>query len=103
MRGSGRFNYIATAELHKLADTRRDDCVLLAVAETHSVVQALAYLAIFGIGSIVGMVSLSVAISMPARLSLRHFGRVRAGLEAVLGSATIALGCWITLRVLAPR
>lgn len=77
--------------------------VLLAVGETRSVGHALVYLVIFGLGSIVGMLSLSLAISIPLRFSARGFGRLHSGLEGALGTATIVLGCWITLHVLTAR
>ncbi len=74
--------------------------VLLAAEATRSVGQALVYLAIFGMGSIVGMMTLSLAISVPFRFSAQRLGRLQHGLESVLGAATIALGGWIALRTL---
>ncbi|HEY2386989.1 MAG TPA: urease accessory protein [Candidatus Binatia bacterium] len=73
--------------------------VLVAVAETRSIPAAVAYLVLFGAGSILGMVALSLAISVPLRLSMRHLGALRFGLQGVLGSATIALGCWMALQL----
>jgi cytochrome c biogenesis protein CcdA len=75
--------------------------VLVAVAETRSLPAAVAYLALFGAGSILGMVALSLAISLPLRLSVRRLGALRLGLQGLLGSATIALGCWMALQVFA--
>lgn len=75
--------------------------VLVAVAETRSVPAAVAYLALFGAGSILGMVALSLAISLPLRLSVRRLGALRVGVQGLLGSATIALGCWMALQVFA--
>jgi len=56
---------------------------------------------LFGVGSILGMVALSLAISIPLRLSMRRIGALRAGLQGILGSATIALGCWMALQLFA--
>jgi len=75
--------------------------VLVAVAGTRSIPAALAYLVLFGIGSVLGMVALSLAISIPLRLSVRRRGALRAGLQGILGSATIALGCWMALQLFA--
>jgi cytochrome c biogenesis protein CcdA len=75
--------------------------VLVAVAETRSIAAAVAYLALFGAGSILGMVALSLAISLPLRLSVQRLGALRVGLQGLLGSATIALGCWMALQVFA--
>ncbi len=74
--------------------------VVLAVGETRSVAHALAYLAVFGAGTIVGMLSLSLAIALPLRSSLRQFGRVHTALEGLVGTTTIALGCWIAAAAL---
>lgn len=92
---------VLVGTMHGLAGSAA--LVLVAVAETHSIGQAVAYLSIFGLGSVVGMVSLSFAISIPIRASVRHLGRFHSGLEGALGTATIALGCWIAIQVLAAR
>lgn len=68
---------------------------LLSLEAIHSTAGALLYLALFGLGSILGMVLLSVVISLPFRLSARRLSRLSGGVEAVLGAATIALGTWI--------
>jgi cytochrome c biogenesis protein CcdA len=93
-----RWRALLIGTLHGLAGSAA--LVLLAVGETRSVADALAYLATFAAGSVAGMMSLSLAISIPLRLSVRHLGRLHSGLEGALGTATMALGLWITLRVL---
>ena len=70
---------------------------LLSVQKLHSLPWALAYLALFGFGSILGMVLFSMVISLPLRLSARRLTWASSGLEAALGVVTILLGCWITL------
>jgi sulfite exporter TauE/SafE len=92
---------LAVGIVHGLAGSAA--LVVVAVAETRSISQAVGYLCVFGAGSVVGMVSLSVAISVPLRASARHVGRLHAGIERVLGTATIALGCWMAIQVLATR
>jgi len=74
--------------------------VLLAAQTTRSVAHALAYCAVFGLGAILGMMALSLAISVPFRLSAHGLGRFQRALEGTLGTATIALGAWIALRTL---
>ena len=49
------------------------------------------YIALFGLGSILGMATLLV-ITVPLRLSARLFAPVYRGLEAVVGVATVAIG-----------
>ena len=70
---------------------------LLSLHALHSTVWAAVYLALFGFGSILGMVLFSMVISLPLRLSARHLAWASSGLEAALGVVTILLGCWIAL------
>jgi cytochrome c biogenesis protein CcdA len=74
--------------------------VLLSVEAAHSATQALGHLAAFGIGSILGMMALSLAISVPLRLSALRLGPASRRLEGALGVVTIALGSWIAASVL---
>jgi len=73
--------------------------VLLSLEALRSPAWGLVYIAVFGMGSILGMALLSVAIAMPLRLTSRRLGRARQGLAATIGLATVMLGCWIVLRV----
>jgi hypothetical protein len=57
----------------------------------------LAYLALFGAGSILGMVLCSLALSVPLRLSLRSHSGVR-GLQLAVGTASVVLGCWVGVK-----
>lgn len=67
--------------------------ILLSLEAVDSVAWALGYIAIFGAGSILGMALLSVAIAVPLRLTSRHLTRAYGTLTAVVGVATMALGC----------
>jgi hypothetical protein len=92
---------LMVGSLHGLAGSAA--LVLLSFGATRSAVQAFAYLALFGLGSIAGMVSLSFAIAVPLRLSAGRLARFQRALEGTLGTVTIALGCWMTIQVLAVR
>jgi cytochrome c biogenesis protein CcdA len=91
---------LAVGSLHGLAGSAA--LVLLAAEGTRSVGQALAYLALFGTGTILGMTTLSLAIALPFRLSADRLGRRQHVLEAALGTATIGLGVWIAWQQLTP-
>ncbi|MCP5372240.1 MAG: urease accessory protein [Hyphomicrobiales bacterium] len=52
----------------------------------------LAYIALFGLGSIAGMAALSAVIAVPLAYSARLLTRVNTALQAVVGTATVALG-----------
>jgi cytochrome c biogenesis protein CcdA len=77
--------------------------VVLSLQLTQSTAQALVYLATFGLGSIAGMAALSLAISVPVRLSSRYLGPAWRTIEGALGVVTIGLGCWMAGSVLGGR
>jgi ABC-type nickel/cobalt efflux system permease component RcnA len=82
--------------VHGIAGTAA--LTLVSLQAIGSFAWALVYLALFGLGSILGMVSFSVVISVPLRLSARYLTWASSGLEAALGIGTILLGCWISLQ-----
>jgi cytochrome c biogenesis protein CcdA len=84
---------LAVGSLHGLGGSAA--LALVAAEGTRSVGHALAYLALFGAGTVLGMTTLSLAIALPFRLSAERLGYRQRALEAALGTATIALGVWI--------
>ena len=64
--------------------------LMLTVISSPSV--ALAYVAVFGVGSIIGMTTMSVLVSVPARLTMDHFARSNLALRGVSGLFSVALG-----------
>jgi ABC-type nickel/cobalt efflux system permease component RcnA len=66
--------------------------VLLALERAPSVVTGLAYIALFGAGSIVGMAALSAVISVPLRLSATSLTRFHNVVEAAVGTLTLGVG-----------
>lgn len=72
--------------------------ILVSLQATRSASAAVGYLLAFGVGSVLGMVAFSVALSIPLRLSSGRFEGALHRLEAVLGCATIAIGAWVALR-----
>jgi hypothetical protein len=73
--------------------------VLLSLEALRSPAWGLAYIAVFGFGSILGMAALSAAIAVPLRLTAHRLGGAYQRLSAAVGLATIALGCWIVYRI----
>jgi len=73
--------------------------ILLSLEAVGSVSWGLAYIALFGVGSILGMALLSAAIAVPMRLTSRHLTRVFDGLSAAVGLATVLLGCYMVYRI----
>jgi ABC-type nickel/cobalt efflux system permease component RcnA len=73
--------------------------VLLSLEALSSPAWGFVHVAIFGLGSIFGMALLSCAIAATLRLTSARRGRAHVGLSAAVGLATVALGCWIVLRI----
>lgn len=71
--------------------------VLIALEKASSVAMGLAYIAVFGAGSIVGMAVLSAVISVPLRLSANNLTRFHNVVEAAVGAVTIGVGLSIIL------
>jgi ABC-type nickel/cobalt efflux system permease component RcnA len=73
--------------------------VLLSLEAMPSAPWGLAYIAIFGLGSIIGMALLSTAIAVPMRLTSRHLIQAYGALCAVVGCATMGLGGLMVYRI----
>jgi ABC-type nickel/cobalt efflux system permease component RcnA len=73
--------------------------IVLSLGTVGSVAWGLAYIAIFGAGSILGMALLSAVIAVPLRLTSRHLGRVHDSLSAAVGLVTVLLGCYVVYRI----
>ncbi len=66
--------------------------ILFALGDARSVWEGLAYLFVFGIGSVIGMTALALVISLPLRWSARSLTWAHSGITAGLGLFTVALG-----------
>lgn len=84
---------LAVGLMHGLAGSGA--LLVLAATRLGSPAAGLAYIALFGVGSIAGMAVLSGAISVPLSLGARGWTRLRGTLEAAIGSVTTGLGLWI--------
>ncbi len=73
--------------------------ILLSLEALRSPAWGFVYIAIFGLGSILGMAALSAAIAVPLRLTSRRLTRAYDGLSAAVGLATLVLGCYIVYRI----
>ncbi len=66
--------------------------LVLAVSQASSVVAGLGYVALFGIGSMIGMGALSSVIAVPLALSARWLTWANSGLQGAVGVITISIG-----------
>ncbi|WKA26537.1 sulfite exporter TauE/SafE family protein [Bradyrhizobium roseum] len=66
--------------------------LVLAVAQASGPVASLGYVALFGVGSMIGMGALSTVIAVPLAVSARRLTWANRGLQGAVGLATIAIG-----------
>jgi len=66
--------------------------LVLAVSQASSPAIALGYIALFGIGSMVGMGALSTVIAVPLAVSAHWLTWANSGLQGAVGVITIAIG-----------
>jgi ABC-type nickel/cobalt efflux system permease component RcnA len=69
--------------------------IVFALGSARSVWEGLAYIAVFGLGSVIGMTALAGVISLPLRWSARSLTWAHNGLTAALGIFTLGLGILI--------
>src|SRR5215208_890763 len=66
--------------------------LVLAASQASSAAVGLGYVALFGIGSMVGMGALSAVIAVPLAVSARWLSWANSGLQGAVGVITIAIG-----------
>ena len=66
--------------------------LVLAVTQASSPMAGLGYVALFGIGSMIGMAALSAVIAVPLAVSARFLTLANRVLQGAVGAVTIAIG-----------
>src|SRR5262245_12118695 len=66
--------------------------LVLAVTQASSPVVGLGYIALFGVGSMIGMGALSAVIAVPIAVSARFLTVANHALQGVVGVVTVAIG-----------
>src|SRR6185437_6264226 len=66
--------------------------LVLAASQAPSAAAGLGYVALFGIGSMVGMGALSAVIAVPLAVSARWLTWANSGLQGAVGIITMAIG-----------
>lgn len=69
--------------------------ILLTLETVRSPWVGMAYILLFGLGSVLGMAVVSVAIAIPLRRSARGLTWLHNSLQALIGAGTVALGIWM--------
>jgi hypothetical protein len=72
---------------------------LLGVAAIQSVSGKFMYIAVFGAGSIGGMMLMSSLLSLPAYLAARHFWRAYSAIRLLAGCFSFGFGLWLAYEI----
>jgi ABC-type nickel/cobalt efflux system permease component RcnA len=86
------FKPLLVGAMHGLAGSAA--LTLLVLTQIQSVLLGLLYLAVFGVGSTVGMLLMSGLIGLPFALSARRLSNLNYGLQTAAGALSIAFGLW---------
>lgn len=81
---------LAVGLMHGMAGSAA--LLVLAVTQMQSPLQGLAYVLVFGVGSMIGMGLLSTVIAIPFALSARMLTWANGWLQGAVGLVTIAIG-----------
>lgn len=90
------FKPLLVGAMHGLAGSAA--LTLLVLTQINSTALGLLYLAVFGVGSICGMLLMSGLIGLPFALSARRFNGVHYGLQMIAGALSIIFGLWYAYR-----
>jgi high-affinity nickel-transport protein len=86
------FKPLLVGALHGLAGSAA--LTLLVLTRIESAALGLVYLAVFGVGSVFGMMLMSGLIGLPFAFGARRASRLAHGLQAFAGAASVAFGLW---------
>ncbi len=93
LRGSLRPLCIGMA--HGLAGSAA--LMLVVLSTTREIVSGLLSIAVFGMGSIVGMMVIGLTISLPLVCSLSFSRRLFIGMQGAAGAASVCVGLWMLM------
>ena len=85
-----RWRTLVVGLMHGMAGSAA--LLVLAVSQAASAAVGLGYVALFGIGSMIGMAALSTVIAVPLAASARWLTWANRGLQGVVGAVTIVIG-----------
>ena len=69
--------------------------LLLTLTVVSSPLAAFSYIAVFGVGSMMGMSIMSLLLGVPARLTVEHFARTHLALRGLSGLFSVAIGLFV--------
>jgi cytochrome c biogenesis protein CcdA len=83
---------LAVGIMHGLAGSAA--LILVTAASLNSIWTSLIYIALFGVGSILGMALISALIALPLSYTARYLTRANGVLQVTIGVLTIGIGGW---------
>jgi sulfite exporter TauE/SafE len=72
---------------------------LLVMGSLHHPLWSIAYLLLFGAGTLAGMVLITLAFALPLRLTAHRFERFHRGLGVAAGAFSVAFGLVLAYRI----
>ena len=93
----GHLRALAVGMMHGLAGSAA--LVMLSLKSLPSWSIGLGYILVFGVGSIVGMALLSVAIALPLRLSAGYLLGLHRSMTGLVGLFSCALGAYMVVEI----
>jgi high-affinity nickel-transport protein len=97
LRASSGLRPLVIGVVHGLAGSAA--IALLVLATINSAERALLYLAVFGAGTLAGMMLLTLAMSLPISALAQRFPNVEQPLARFTGLISIALGLFLAYRI----
>ena len=73
--------------------------VLLVLSAIDSPLEGAAYILVFGLGSILGMMMIGTAMALPFSLSARRFGKLTRHIQLLAGGVSILLGALVMVQI----
>jgi high-affinity nickel-transport protein len=83
--------------MHGLAGSAA--AALLVVATVRTPSWGMAYLLVFGIGTMLGMTALTTALALPLGSALRRFHRAEAWLRVGSGALSVVVGAFVVCEI----
>jgi hypothetical protein len=94
---AGAIRAVGVGIVHGLAGSAA--VALLVLASITDARFALVYLAVFGLGTILGMMTLTSALALPVAFAGERFERVQRGLARTAGFLSVAFGLFLAYRI----
>lgn len=92
-----RWRSLLMGTVHGLAGSAA--VALLVLSTIHHVGWALAYLAVFGVGTVAGMLLITAAFAVPIAVTAGRFQRMHRLIGVVSGLASLAIGVFLAYRI----